>query len=152
MFERWTVQLVTETVSWRENVDAKVSLITKDDGIKQAVEYDIENAWLNVWHVYQRCVIYVAGLVSVWNAVFVVYVVQRSMTGISQSLCCSFMTSSWGPCSATCGVSVRSRSVHCRAFDEESMSVKNLPDFRCAGCYSKTYTSDMPFLFQNTPK
>ena len=45
----------------------------------------------------------------------------------------SFMKSAWGPCSATCGVSVRSRRVQCRAFVEKTMSVQNLPDSSCAG-------------------
>ena len=49
------------------------------------------------------------------------------------SLCNSFMVSSWGPCSATCGVAVRARTVQCRAFDDVTMSVHDLPDSSCSG-------------------
>ena len=46
---------------------------------------------------------------------------------------CSFVTSAWGPCSATCGVSVRSRRVQCKAFVKETSSVQDLPDSACTG-------------------
>lgn len=63
---------------------------------------------------------------------------------------CSFMKSPWGPCSATCGVSVRSRRVQCRAFVEETMSVQDLPDSSCAGCHAKAKRNgDLSFLFQD---
>ena len=51
----------------------------------------------------------------------------------------SFITSAWGPCSATCGVSVRSRSVHCRVFVVDTASVHDLPDSSCPGRGTPTY-------------
>jgi len=77
-------------------------------------------------------------------------IIQTVHSHVFVSACvgCSFMTSPWGPCSATCGVSVRSRRVQCRAFDEQTMSVKDLPDSSCKG-YAETYQRNATLILKH---